>query len=230
MKTPSKVDTPFLMENKQITLPNPETQEYGYRLAYRLAQEKLARITDIEQQCRKAGARYLSESAVIIEFLGQPCRIALENGEVSPVSDAPALPLREKILILHYFTQAAGTPLSGKLVTYKELREGINYFPVFTKRAIMPLVNNFGSDPQRLLEAAHSLDGHKADYGDVAITISAFPRVPVTLVLWRGDAEFPPEGSVLFDSTVSDYLTNDDIHTLCEVLVWKLVRLSKDRR
>ncbi len=212
------------MENKRLTLPNPETQEYGYRLAYRLACEQLARITDIDSQCQKCDARYLPhQNAVELSYLNQTCQIALSNGEVSvPGAD---LPLREKILVLHYFTQAKGTPLSHKLVTYQELKEGINYFPVFTKRVIKPLVSYFGKEPQHLLKIAPNFGGSKADYGDVAITIAAFPRVPVTLVLWQGDTEFAPDGNVMFDSTVPDYLTNDDIHTLCETMVWKLVRL-----
>jgi hypothetical protein len=49
--------------------------------------------------------------------------------------------------------------------------------------------------------------------------------VPITIALWRGDEEFGPEGSILFDSTVSEYLTNDDIHALCEGIAWKTVRL-----
>ena len=48
----------------------------------------------------------------------------------------------------------------------------------------------------------------------------------MTFVLWRGDAEFPPEGSILFDSNVSNYLSNDDIHALCEGIAWRLVRTA----
>ena len=216
------------MGNKQITLPNHDTQEYGYRLAYRIACEKLAEITDIEHQCRKTDAQYLpSQNAVAIDYLNQPYLVSLNNGEVSLVNGADAVPMRDKILILHYFIQAKGTPLSGKLITYQELIEGINYFPVFAKRAINPLVKFFGNEPDRLPDVASHLDGHKADYGDAAVTINAFRRTPVTLVLWKGDEEFAPEGSIMFDSTISDYLTNDDIHQLCEIITWKLVKLLK---
>ena len=71
------------------------------------------------------------------------------------------------------------------------------------------------------------MGGRPADFGDAAVTFPAFPRVPLTYVLWRGDEEFSPEGSILFDSTVADYLSNDDIHALCETIIWRLVRLSK---
>ena len=62
----------------------------------------------------------------------------------------------------------------------------------------------------------------------MAVTINAFKRVPITFVLWRGDEEFPPDGSILFDATVSDYLSIEDINVLCERITWKLVRLLKE--
>ncbi len=214
------------MGSKDLIL-TADKQEYGYGLALRLARKQLAALTDIERQCLKCDAQYLaSQKAVRLEYLNQPYLIALPDSEVMSDTEEE-VPIRDKILILHYFLQAKSTPLSGKLVTYKELREGINYFPIFYKRAIKPLVTHFGGEPQSLLDAAKSLGGVKTDYGDSAVTIRAFSRVPVTLVLWKGDSEFAPEGSIMFDSTVSDYLTNDDIHALCEIVAWKLVRLLR---
>ena len=216
------------MGKKQLTLPDQDTQEYGYRLAYHIACEKLAGITDIEQQCRKTDAEYLlARNAVAISFLNQAYLVSLDNGEISFLAGDGEVPIRDKILILDYFIQAKGTPLSGKLITYQELIDGVNYFPVFSKRTIKPMVNYFGSEPERLPGVAATLGGYQANYGDVAVTINAFSKTPVTLVLWKGDDEFASEGSIMFDSTISDYLTNDDIHALCETIVWKMVKLLK---
>jgi len=211
-----------------LTLSIKKTDEYGHELAYRLACEQLTKIADIEQQCHKSDAQYIASSkTIIIKYLNQPYQITLPDVDISLTDKGEPVPIRDKILILHYLTQAKGTPLSSKTITYKELIEGINYFPTFYKRAIKPLVSYFGSEPQRLPETAKILGGYKVDYGDVAVTINAFSRVPITWVLWKGDDEFAPEGSILFDSTVSDYLTNDDIHVLCETIIWRLVKLLK---
>jgi len=208
-------------------LPDRNVREYAHELADKLAREKLAGIDDIEQQCRQSGTQYIpSQKAIIIDYLNQSYRISFPDGEVS-LTAGEEVPKRDKILILHYFTQAKGTPPSNKTITYKELPDGINYFPVFAKRAIKPVVTFFGDKPEQLLKTAKVLGGRKADYGDVAVTISAFKQVPVTIVLWQGDEEFAPEGSLMFDSTISDYLTNDDTHTLCENIAWRLVRLLK---
>ncbi len=217
---------------RSISPPNKKDYEYGYELAYKLACERLAKIDNIEQQCLNSGASCEvidSRKVITLEYLNQRYQITLPDIEVSLKGGGEEVKLREKILILHYFTQAKGTRLSNKVIAYKELPSATNYVSTFSKRAIKPLVDNFGKEPDRLLEVAKVLGGRKTDYGDAAVTINAFSRVPITLVLWRGDEEFPPNGNILFDSTISDYLTLDDINVLCETLVWRLVRSHKQR-
>jgi hypothetical protein len=215
------------MTKERLTMAAPNVREYAHNLAYNLAREQLAGLDDIEKQCLRSGTEYRpTEKAVIISYLNQPYRLSLPDGEVSGMAGGE-VPLRDKILILHYFTRAKGTPLSNKMITYQELVEGINYYPTFFKRAIKPIVNHFGSEPEQLLKTAEILGGYQADYGDVAVTIHAFSRVPVTPVLWKGDKEFAPEGNIMFDSTIPDYLPTEDITILSEVIAWRLVRLLK---
>jgi hypothetical protein len=216
------------MTGKRLTVPEPGVGTLAHELAYKLARERLAAVADIAGQCQRCGAQYLpGKQAGIIRHLNQSYRIDLAGGEVSLSEGKEAVPIRDKILILHYFLHASGAPLTGELITYKELKEGINYYPTFFKRAIEPIVNNFSDDPVKLLDIAGPLGARKTDYGDTAVTIDAFPRVPLTIVLWQGDNEFAPDGNILFDSTIPDYLPTEDITILCEVIAWRLVRLLK---
>jgi len=210
------------MERRKLSPPEQRNYEHAYEMAYKLAFEQLARL-DIEQQCHRSGARHQAtgpKKTITLEYLGQPCQIVLPD---SAVLGEEKIALREKILILHYFIRARGTPLTGRIITYKELPEGV-YFPTFHKRAVKPLLDHFGPHPERIITAAERLGGIKADYGDAAVTINAFRYVPVTLVLWRGDGEFAPEGNILFDSTIPDYLATEDITILAETISWRLVR------
>ena len=218
------------MEKRELSAPNVKNDEYGYELAYKLACEQLARIGDIKQQCLKSDTQYKiidSQKTIVVGYLNQSYQVTLPDVEISLRDSEEVVSLRDKILILHYLTQAKGTPLSDEIITYKELPEGPNYFRTFYKRAIKPLVDHFGQEPGQLIDITKRLGGYKADYGDVAVTINAFRQVPVTLVLWRGDEEVPPEGNILFDSTIPDYLSTEDINVLCEVLAWKLVKLLR---
>lgn len=199
----------------------------GHELAYKLAAERLAGISDIEQQCQKSGAQYQvidSRKVVTIQYLNRSYLITLPEIEISFADSGDKVPIRDKVLILHYLTSAKGTPATNRLITFKELPEGVNYSPAFYKRTIKPLLDCFGQEPPLLVAAAEKLGGHKADYGDVAVTISAFNRVPITIVLWRGDDEFAPDGSIMFDANISDYLSTEDITVLCETIAWRLIK------
>ena len=221
------------MKNSRLLLPANKNYEYGYESAYKLAGEQLAQLTDIRQQCLNSGAQYLeadSRKVITIEYLNRPYQIVLPDIEISLVDSQEEVPMRDKLLILHYFIRAKGIPLTNKIITYQELPQGALYFPTFAKRVIKPLLTHFGQEPQRLVTVAEKLGGHKVDCGDVAVTIDAFRRVPVTIVLWRGDDEFAPEGSILFDDTISDYLFGEDIVVLCETISWRLVKFLKETR
>ena len=200
----------------------------GYQLAYQLACEELGNIDDIEQLCLRSGASYKvidSKKTIALEYLSRSHQVTLPDIEISLEDSEEEVPLVDQILILHYLLQAKGTPLSNEMIGYKHLPGGSVYFPTFSKRAIKPIVDSFGKEPARLLDVAAAIGGREAAHGDVAVTIDAFRRVPITFVLWRGDEEFAADGNILFDSTVSDYLTTDDINAVCGIIAWKLVRL-----
>ena len=200
----------------------------GYQLAYQLACEELGNIDDIEQLCLRSGASYKvidSKKTIALEYLSRSHQVTLPDIEISLEDSEEEVPLVDQILILHYLLQAKGTPLSNEMIGYKHLPGGSVYFPTFSKRAIKPIVDSFGKEPARLLDVAAAIGGREAAHGDVAVTIDAFRRVPITFVLWRGDEEFAADGNILFDSTVSDYLTTDDVNAVCGIIAWKLVRL-----
>jgi len=200
------------------------SREQGFELSYKLACEQLSKISDIEEQCHKSGARYVGPNKIIIDYLNKPYHITLPDAEISLEDSKVEVPLKDKILILHYFTLAKDTPATGILITYKQLPGGISYFPAFSQRAIAPFVNHFGKDPELLMKAAAKLGGREADYGDVSVTVNAFDHVPITLVLWRGDDELAPNGNILFDANISDYLSTEDVTVLSETIIWKLVK------
>ncbi len=217
------------MQRKRFPVPEPGGYDQAYELSYKLACERLSKI-DIQEQCRRSGAEYRvvdGRASFIIQYLSRPYQVSLPDGTVSVVGSAETVPIRDKLLILHYFNTARGIPLTGKLVNFRELPDGTVYYPTFQKRTIKPVVDNFGKDPALLLEVSQKLGARKIDFGDVGIVVNGFPRVPVTIVLWRGDEEFPPQGNLLLDTSVTDYLPTEDIIVLCETIAWRLVRSKR---
>jgi hypothetical protein len=201
----------------------PSSQQQSYELTVRLAREQLACV-DVEELCRKTGAQRAGSNEIIIKYLNRSYLVALPDGEISLTDGEEQVPLKDKILILHYLTLARGTPIASRLISYKQLPGGASYFAAFSQRVMNPILNRFGKEPKLIIDAAVKMGGYKADYGDVSVGFNAFPRVPITIALWRGDEEFAPGGNIMFDSSISDYLSTEDISVLCETIAWRLAR------
>jgi hypothetical protein len=212
--------------DKSVKFPDNRNYEYAYNQSFQLAKDRLNVIADLPALCRKSGTSYdASTKTITIDYLNSKYLISLPGVSITIIGSDEAVPIRDKIIVLHYILTAKGTPLSDKQITFKELPEGIVYFRTFYQRTIKHIITNFSRNPVELIKVGEKLGGHKASYGDSSVTIDALPRVPITFVLWRGDEEFGAEGNILFDSTITDYLPTEDIIVLSETLTWKLVRL-----
>ena len=213
------------LEGKHITPPDNRNYEYSNNQSFELAKERLNGINDLAALCEKSGTNYdASTKAITVNYLNSKYVVTLPDLAISIVGSNEDLPIREKILVLHYILTAKGTPLTNNKIAFKELPEGIVYFRTFVQRTIRHIVANFSREPAKLIEAGEKFGGRKADLGDAAVTIDVLPRVPVTFLVWSGDEEFGAEGNILYDSTITDYLPTEDIIVLSETITWKLVR------
>ena len=69
------------------------------------------------------------------------------------------------------------------------------------------------------------MGGEGGTHGDASAVIRPFPRVPMTLIVWTGDDELPPNAKVLFDDTAEEYLTTEDIAVLGDVVLHRVKQL-----
>jgi len=220
----------LIFEVLMVAVPDNRNYEYSYNQSYQLAVEQLAKITGYGSLCDKSDSKYHdtpSGKFITLEYLNRTYRVTLPDITVTVADSNEDVPVRDRILILHYILTAKGTPLSGQIITFKELPEGQIYFRTFNQRTIKHLAANFGDKPDQLFTAAAKYGGTKAFYGDAAVTLPVFSHVPITFVVWKGDEEFPADAGVMYDSTVTDYLPTEDIIVLTETVVWKLVRTAK---
>ncbi len=57
------------MKNRRLS--SYSSREQGLELSCKLAREQLSKITDIQEQCRKSGARYISDGQIAVDYLNQ---------------------------------------------------------------------------------------------------------------------------------------------------------------
>jgi hypothetical protein len=201
--------------------------EEGFKLAYELGCKKLASI-DLEEVCRNSGAQYVDRNKIILRYLNRSYLITLPNVEISLKDEEEKVPIKDRILILHYLTRATGAPYTNKLITYGQIEGGKFYSPVFVKRNLEPILSCFGDRPELLIDVAQKFGGQRSNYGDASVSIDAFPMARIFIIIWKGDDEVPHGGNILFDGNIRHYLASEDICVLTEILTWKLINLTKN--
>jgi len=177
---------------------------------------------DFDELVERSGAGNPAPDRIALRCLGQDYEISYPGGEVSTMAGEP-VDEHLSILLLLYLTEAGGRPLEDRWIAFEQISGGAGYIGSFRGRVVGPLLRTFGQRPEALLSAATELDGSPLEMGDAAVALAALPRVPIAIVLWRGDDEFAPSASVVFDSSIEGYLDAEAATVLAELATRRMI-------
>lgn len=123
-----------------------------------------------------------------------------------------------RLSLLWYLAGAKEIPCSGTLVSLQSLKGG----DIFTRGShvlpLDPVAREYRADKTAFLEKGISLGGEAANLGDASLRLYPLPQVPVVIVLWLEDDEFPARADLLFDSTCQMQIPTD--------IVWSVAMMS----
>jgi hypothetical protein len=150
--------------------------------------------------------------------------LSLEDGSIyDELRDKMAKEVEAGVYcILTGYAEAEPTPETHKLISFEQLPGGRAYYNTFRKRATQQIERVFSAKPQMLFKAGEMFDAIKLEYGDYSVKFYALPLVPINAILWSSGLEFPTSASILFDSSVSNYLSTEQIAALGELAAFRL--------
>jgi hypothetical protein len=175
---------------------------------------------DVEKRCL---VRY-EGGAYVVKSLGMEFAIYPEDEKVGGVSqEAEGVVRRYGYFLNHsalwYLVMAKDIPLTGRHVKPQSLRGGEIFFRGSHVLPLEGLARRYAGDKEGFLGRALALGGRPAGaFGDAAAEVFPLPRLPVTLILWLGDEEFPPRADLLLDSSCELQLPLD--------IIWSAAMLS----
>jgi hypothetical protein len=194
----------------------------AWGLAVKLAAEDLA-ARDLAECCRKSGAVWDGDRQVVqVTFLGETYETSAPDFQMRRDGSGEEVDIRERILLLHYLQTAGGSALKGDWIAFSQMPGAELYLGNFRARSADRIGRAFGQEPAQLVGAARALGGVETDLGDAGVRLEALPRVPVQILVWGGDDEFPASGDVLFDASVTDYLPLEDVIVTAEKVATRL--------
>ena len=132
-------------------------------------------------------------------------------------------PLLELITLLYLNHVDSFHPLGKDIVGTKDLKEA-HYFKGRHELRLAPLLERYGYDVDGFETAADYYESKSLDMADKAYRFLPFPRVPLYYLLWKGDGEFDPKISVLFDRSIENYFSASGIWGLVNLVSFALLK------
>lgn len=177
---------------------------------------------DVASLCENALAGNYPPRGLLLPFLREyvlvdtqkHCLRGLSGGHWERI-DHPLV----ELLCLVYLLNVGPEPLSQEMVGVQELKSA-HFFRGPHELKVRPLLERYGNDLDGFKRAAERLGSEVLNLADAAYKVSAFPKVPIYYLFWKGDQEFKSRLSILFDRSIEHHLAADAI--------WGLVNLVSD--
>jgi hypothetical protein len=182
---------------------------------------------DAAEVARRAGLT-VRNGFLDLPLLDSSYRIAWPELSIT-FRDGTDCPEELVILVLDYLVRADGSAPSGEWIGFQELPDGAFYRRAFQGYSGDRLVRELAADADRFRRAARALGGEPLPMGDTGFAFRVLPHVPLAVVWWDGNDEFPASATVLFDRVAGVYLPTDGLAILGRMLCRALVQAAGSR-
>ena len=168
------------------------------------------------------------ERHIYIFYCGQRYAVDRENGTIAlcdaPEAEIPFGPLMSIYHLFCYSKPDAGN--SGSFVPFRQVKGASPFAPAFERTVAEELAKPFDGHLEALRRACEALKGEPVRQGDAGYILRAFDCMPVMMVFWDGDDEFPAQANLLFDANITDFTHEETVCCVAGDLMRRLRELA----
>ena len=96
--------------------------------------------------------------------------------------------------------------MTGDWLPFEQLKGAGQFGPAFRKGNLAPFAATFDGKADVLRQVLLDFCGLPLTTGDVGYQIEVFPCIPMRILFWDGDEEFPAQCNLLYDRSVTDFI------------------------
>ncbi len=185
--------------------------------------ERAAR-TDLAPVADRLGGRY-ANGRLTLKVLGKDFSVD-QSGHLSAdihVNPWVAIPF------LDYVLAAKGLPVSGRWISFRELKDGQERYPLFQKRCEAAMKQVADHYPDLFDDMVHIFGGRQvpeAFASDISVVLYPLPKFPIMICYWQPEDGLASSLNVFFDATAAGNLEIGSIFSLGAGLALMFERLA----
>jgi hypothetical protein len=183
--------------------------------------ERLEAADPAEVAARAAVRWDPDERAYHVPLADLGLRVVLPGRQVAGPDGFPGW--EPMLAAIQYLLSGQDEPPAGEWVSPLSLPYGDLFFRGPHDLPSAAIEGACGADRDAFCLAAQALGGQPLEMGDAAFAFQVLPRIPIAVVLWLADDEFPARAQFLFDRAADRQLPLDSLWLLTKVLAQRLV-------
>jgi len=130
-----------------------------------------------------------------------------------------------QLLVVSYLLYAQKIDIIGKWISEKDLKGGSLFFRGPHCLPSSALEKEFGTSRETFAGKSLRLGGKPLDFGDISMCFPVLPLIPLTVVLWLKDEEFPARVTFMMDQSIEAHLPLDVICAMAASVTKKLLTI-----
>lgn len=176
-----------------------------------MLENKISEI-DLAGMAQKTGGRF-NDGKLTVKVLGKPFSVD-QNGKIYTdihVNPWIAIPF------LSYILYGEGVTPKGNWVSFRELKDGKERYPLFHKRCEEPMKQVADSYPSLFDDMVHLFSAKRVEEqfeSDISVVLHPFPKVPLMICYWMPEDGLESSLNIFFDETADKNLDNGAIFML----------------
>lgn len=185
---------------------------------------KLSKL-DFTESADRLGLHHI-DGGIQVCFLKREYRIS-SNG-VEPVDGLPVHVNNRSVLLYYILSKGEGDP-QNNYVRFESIPRMISGLPVQSRLMNAPLERYFGNDYVKFTEAAIKLGGTQGESssGKHLWRFDILQKIPLQLVFYEADEDFPAEIQIMLDTTAIQFLEFECLAFLMGCLVRALIKTAQ---
>lgn len=178
---------------------------------------------DLAAQAPAMGLAVDAEGRVPVKFFERDYLVT--NSGVEAVGGHPTT-MDHKSVIAHYLMSKGSGELTGEYVPIGRLTGMVQTGANPSGDLTQPLTERFGDKYEAFTEAARQIGGRhegRSPSGGEAWLFQPLPKLPIQVVFFEADDEFPAEVKVMFDLSATKFVSYECLELMEIVLVVELL-------